>query len=62
MVDADYTEPRAIAPGSTKSKAVRRYLEIPLVILALFAGAAFLTTRLPIATQTHRVFCGNDRV
>ena len=43
MVDADYTEPRAIAPGSAKSKVVRRSFEIPLVILALFAGTAFLT-------------------
>ncbi len=43
MVDADYTEPSAIAPGSAKSKAVRRYLEIPVVILVLISGAAFLT-------------------
>ena len=38
MVDADYTEPRAIAPRST----IQRYFEIPIVIIALFAGAAFL--------------------
>ena len=39
MVDADYTEPRAIAPRSS----IRRYVETPVVILALVAGAAFLT-------------------
>ena len=43
MVDADYTEPRAIAPRRPKLKAARRYFEIPIVILALVAGAAFLT-------------------
>ena len=42
MVDADYTEPRALAPGNTR-KTNRRYLEIPVAILSLFAGAAFLT-------------------
>ena len=39
MVDADYTKPRDIAPGKTRLK----YFEIPLVILSLAAGAAFLT-------------------
>lgn len=43
MVDADYTEPRAIAPRKTKLNTARRYFEIPLVVLALLAGAAFLT-------------------
>ena len=38
MVDADYTEPR-----NAKLKTAQRYFEIPLVILALLAGAAFLT-------------------
>jgi uncharacterized membrane protein YjdF len=56
MVDADYTEPRAIAPGSTKSKAVRRYFEIPLVILALFAGAAFLTKMCYLGLAFNSIF------
>lgn len=38
MVDADYTE-----ASNAKLKTARRYFEIPLVTLALVAGAAFLT-------------------
>jgi len=43
MVDADYTEPRPVAPGNARLKAKRRYFETPLVILFLIVGAAFLT-------------------
>jgi uncharacterized membrane protein YjdF len=56
MVDADYTEPRAIAPGSAKSNAVRRYFEIPLVIIALFAGAAFLTKMCYLSLAFNTIF------
>ncbi len=56
MVDADYTEPRAIAPGSAKSKALRRYFEIPVVTLGLFAGAAFLTKMCYLSLAFNTVF------
>ena len=52
MVDADYTEPRAIAPRST----IRRYFEIPLVILALVAGAAFLTKMCYLSLVFNTIF------
>ena len=56
MVDADYTEPRAIAPCSPKLKAARRYFEIPLVILALVAGAAFLTKMCYLSLIFNTIF------
>jgi uncharacterized membrane protein YjdF len=37
---SDYTEPSAVAPGT---RSITRYLEIPLVMLALLGGTAFLT-------------------
>ena len=52
MVDADYTEPRAIAPRST----ARRYFEIPVVTLALFAGAAFLTKMCYLSLAFNTIF------
>jgi uncharacterized membrane protein YjdF len=52
MVDADYTEPRAIAPRSP----IRRYFEIPLVILALVAGAAFLTKMCYLSLVFNTIF------
>jgi uncharacterized membrane protein YjdF len=56
MVDADYTEPRAIAPGSTKLKALCRYFEIPVVVAVLLAGAAFLTKMCYLSLAFNTVF------
>ncbi len=56
MVDADYTEPHALAPGNTKLKTTRRYLEIPVVILSLFAGAAFLTKMCYLSLAFNTIF------
>ena len=56
MVDADYTEPRAIAPGATKLKTAQRYFEIPVVVLALFAGAAFLTKMCYLSLAFNTMF------
>ena len=52
MVDADYTEPRAIAPRSS----IRRYVETPVVILALVAGAAFLTKMCYLSLAFNTIF------
>src|ERR1044071_5696772 len=52
MVDADYTEPRAIAPR----RAIRRYFEIPIVTLALFAGAVFLTKMCYLSLAFNTIF------
>ena len=56
MVDADYTEPRAAAPGNARTKAARRYLEIPVVILSLLAGAAFLTKMCYLSLAFNTIF------
>ena len=56
MIDADYTKPRAIAPRSAKLKTIQRYFEIPLVILALFAGAAFLTKMCYLSLAFNSIF------
>jgi uncharacterized membrane protein YjdF len=56
MVDADYTEPRAIAPRSPKVRAARRYFEIPVVILALVVGAAFLTKMCYLSLAFNSIF------
>ncbi len=56
MVDADYTEPRALAPRSAKSKAVSHYFEIPIVILALVTGAAFLTKMCYLSLAFNTIF------
>ena len=56
MVDADYTEPRAVAPGNARTKAARRYLEIPVVILSLLAGAAFLTKMCYLSLAFNTIF------
>jgi uncharacterized membrane protein YjdF len=53
MVDADYTEPRAIAPGRTK---LSRYFEIPVVVAGLFAGAVFLTKMCYLSLVFNTVF------
>lgn len=56
MVDADYTEPRAVAPGNARTKAARRYLEIPVVIVSLLAGAAFLTKMCYLSLAFNTIF------
>ena len=56
MIDADYTKPRAIAPRNAKLKTARRYFEIPVVILALFAGAAFLTKMCYLSLAFNSIF------
>ncbi len=56
MVDADYTKPRALAPCNSKLKTARRYFEIPLVVLALFAGAAFLTKMCYLSLAFNTIF------
>ena len=56
MVDADYTEPRAIAPRNAKLKVARRYFEIPVVTLALLAGAAFLTKMCYLSLAFNTIF------
>lgn len=53
MVDADYTKPCAVAPGNTRLK---RYFEIPLVILTLAAGAAFLTKMCYLSLAFNTIF------
>ena len=53
MVDADYTKPRAIAP---RNATARRYIEIPIVILALFAGAVFLTKMCYLSLAFNTIF------
>jgi uncharacterized membrane protein YjdF len=52
MSDADYTEPAVIAPDREK----RRYLEIPAVMLSLFAGAAFLTKMCYLSLAFNSIF------
>ena len=68
MNDADYTEPSAVAPGPYSNedglsrKLTRRYgarfrsLEIPLVILSLVAGAAFLTKMCYLSLAFNSLF------
>ena len=50
---SDYTEPRAVAPGMRSSS---RYLEIPVVMLALVAGAAFLTKMCYLSLAFNSIF------
>jgi uncharacterized membrane protein YjdF len=56
MVDADYTEPRAVALGNARTKAARRYLEIPVVVLSLLVGAAFLTKMCYLSLAFNTIF------
>ncbi|HEV8426596.1 MAG TPA: hypothetical protein VGQ41_01695 [Pyrinomonadaceae bacterium] len=56
MVDADYTEPRAVVPDSTTIKTARRYLELPVVLLSLIAGAAFLTKMCYLSLAFNTIF------
>jgi len=58
MSDADYTEPNALAPGAAKLKWqwARRYFEIPAVMLALLAGAVFLTKMCYLSLVFNTIF------
>ena len=53
---SDYTEPSAVAPGGAKTRSIRRYLETPLVMLSLFAGAAFLTKMCYLSLAFNTLF------
>ena len=53
---SDYTEPSAVAPGTAKTRSSRRYLEIPLVMLSLFAGATFLTKMCYLSLAFNTIF------
>ena len=50
---SDYTEPSTVAPGTRLSS---RYLEIPVVMLALLAGAAFLTKMCYLSLAFNTIF------
>src|SRR6476661_7895623 len=50
---SDYTEPSAVAPGA---RSITRYLEIPVVMLGLFAGAAFLTKMCYLSLAFNTIF------
>jgi uncharacterized membrane protein YjdF len=56
MSDADYTEPRATAPGEARVRSIRRYIEIPAVMLSLVAGAAFLTKMCYMSLAFNTIF------
>jgi len=49
----DYTEPDAVVPGT---RSIAPYLEIPLVMLALVAGAAFLTKMCYLSLAFNTIF------
>jgi uncharacterized membrane protein YjdF len=53
---SDYTEPSAVAPGNAKSRSTWRYLETPLVVLSLVAGAAFLTKMCYLSFAFNSIF------
>lgn len=53
---SDYTEPSAVAPGGAKTRSTWRYLETPLVMLSLFAGAAFLTKMCYLSLVFNSIF------
>jgi uncharacterized membrane protein YjdF len=56
MSNADYTEASAAAPGNDKISFAGRYLEIPAVMLSLFAGAAFLTKMCYLSLAFNTIF------
>ena len=53
---SDYTEPSAVAPGGAKTRSIWRYLETPLVMISLFAGAAFLTKMCYLSLAFNTLF------
>ena len=58
MSDANYTEPRVLAPDgrSTGSRFAWRYVEILAVGLSLFSGAAFLTKMCYLSLAFNTLF------
>jgi uncharacterized membrane protein YjdF len=56
MVDADYTEPRAVAPGNARTITALRCFETPAVVLALVAGAVFLTKMCYLSLAFNTMF------
>jgi uncharacterized membrane protein YjdF len=50
---SDYTEPSAVAAGT---RSITRYLEIPLVMLALLGGTAFLTKMCYLSLAFNTMF------
>jgi uncharacterized membrane protein YjdF len=50
---SDYTEPSAVAPGL---RSIIRYLEIPVVMLALLAGVTFLTKMCYLSLAFNTIF------
>ena len=50
---SDYTEPDAVVPDT---RSIARYLEIPLVMIALVAGAAFLTKMCYLSLAFNTIF------
>jgi uncharacterized membrane protein YjdF len=62
MADADYTEPSAVAPGQYAKtnpalpRSVLYRVEVPLVMLSLFAGAAFLTKMCYLSLAFNTLF------
>ena len=61
MTDVDYTEPSAVAPGTRRSAApsrsdLWRRFELPLVTLALLAGAGFLTKMCYLSLAFNTLF------
>ena len=55
MDEVDYTEPSAVAPGRGLPKALSK-LEVPLVMLSLLAGAAFLTKMCYLSLAFNTIF------
>lgn len=53
---SDYTEPSAVAPGGAKTRSSGRYVETPLVMVSLFAGAAFLTKMCYLSLAFNSIF------
>ena len=53
---SDYTEPSAVAPGTAKTRSTWRYLETPLVMLSIVAGAAFLTKMCYLSLAFNTIF------
>jgi len=53
---SDYTEPSAVAPGQAKTRSTWGYLETPLVMLSLVAGAAFLTKMCYLSLAFNTIF------
>ena len=53
---SDYTEPSAVAPGNANTRSTWRYLEIPIVMLSLVAGAAFLTKMCYLSLVFNTIF------